>query len=103
MLLLYRCRDDRSGPVVHPFTFHYASTLSIVPLNIVREIRHLHSTMLLLYRYTAYLPERRIYHLHSTMLLLYPMRPNASKINDLFTFHYASTLSDGCPPEPSSA
>ena len=53
------------------FTFHYASTLSVRLHDKGGAWKHLHSTMLLLYR--QHPPEivHRIDHLHSTMLLLY--------------------------------
>ena len=75
------------------FTFHYASTLSGGSRNSLSDRTHLHSTMLLLYRFTtrddglntiiyiplcfyfisaAFLVEVSDLYLHSTMLLLYP-------------------------------
>ena len=79
---------------------------------------HLHSTMLLLYRRAASSQNRSRRNLHSTMLLLYPssVRRLCSSYSiyiplcfyfipasgcmfafqGIFTFHYASTLSDPC-------
>ena len=117
MLLLYL-----SAPVCHmspsaSFTFHYASTLSstgrrrrscgnriYIPLcfYFITTRTHsqkaswsnLHSTMLLLYQTpVGFTPFVSMY-LHSTMLLLYHvvLAPCAFSAN-IFTFHYASTLS----------
>ena len=94
MLLLYRFLHGSGG---------------VLPLN-------LHSTMLLLYLEVTINEGLLQYHLHSTMLLLYRMGSDASlcpafiyiplcfyfilrkeyqnAVLELFTFHYASTLSD---------
>ena len=57
---------------------------------------NLHSTMLLLYLYHLFQMEQDTRHLHSTMLLLYPiMRGVFFRHSIPFTFHYASTLSQG--------
>ena len=98
------------------FTFHYASTLSFHPGQEAFREPHLHSTMLLLYQHkevlklhsrliyiplcfyfinysTIYLTYIFIY-LHSTMLLLYPyIVKSGDCLYNIFTFHYASTLS----------
>ena len=82
----------------HPLRIpHLHSTMLLLyPLGCRVDIQHklnLHSTMLLLYRWTAYEPEGESWNLHSTMLLLY-LDENMNKISvALFTFHYASTLS----------
>ena len=100
----------------HPFTFHYASTLSdqTAILNVKKQNLHstmlllylfrssssssvdndLHSTMLLLYPVICYVVAFESAHLHSTMLLLY-LFPPLILISQYsrFTFHYASTLS----------
>ena len=96
----------------HPFTFHYASTLSdqTAILNVKKQNLHstmlllylfrssssssvdndLHSTMLLLYpAQNDLLPDRRI-HLHSTMLLLYPV--------PLFPFYFLQYGDTFCLP-----
>ena len=57
------------------FTFHYASTLSDVVRENNQTYRHLHSTMLLLYRSRSNTETLRKKNLHSTMLLLYRMHP----------------------------
>ena len=57
------------------FTFHYASTLSAQVGIAQVGIAHLHSTMLLLYRYKQRHCWDKHPHLHSTMLLLYPDVP----------------------------
>ena len=57
-------------------------------------LHHLHSTMLLLYPNMRY--EVSVLHndLHSTMLLLYHIDREQKNLSFLFTFHYASTLSN---------
>ena len=77
----------------YEFTFHYASTLSkeIVMAKVI--CNNLHSTMLLLYLWRASVAKMSTAYLHSTMLLLYPYLRNVTHVLDLFTFHYASTLS----------
>ena len=103
-------------PALVIFTFHYASTLSTVPLGSTLHRSNLHSTMLLLYQgrsgsprptYPIYIPlcfyfidVATLYSylyppdLHSTMLLLYPGYSHTRQRLPLsFTFHYASTLS----------
>ena len=94
MLLLYPIYGPVTNPQVNIFTFHYASTLSrskalfkqtsciYIPLcfyfitfgRVMRwhRIRHLHSTMLLLYPVLKLLRRWPQRYLHSTMLLLYP-------------------------------
>ena len=98
------------------FTFHYASTISMVYGDIFHDSYTLHSTMLLLYlgsccrfrrpsvlyiplcfyyiRYTAFWTSVPDYPLHSTMLLLYPLATVVLIVLvTIFTFHYASTIS----------
>ena len=98
------------------FTFHYASTLSDKLTGEHSLKVNLHSTMLLLYPTVQNYTRTIQSHLHSTMLLLYPcIRPDvdggmsviyiplcfyfilncnfALRMQTLFTFHYASTLS----------
>ena len=53
------------------FTFHYASTLSVFPLNSPSCFPYLHSTMLLLYLFHCWQLHDVRGNLHSTMLLLY--------------------------------
>ena len=60
------------------FTFHYASTLSVIIIQVILMLANLHSTMLLLY------------------LRGHRPHPGAGQ----FTFHYASTLSPGQPADP---
>ena len=125
--------------LMKPFTFHYASTLSGVPtsslslsihiyiplcfyfiriglLSVAVCKLHLHSTMLLLYRWSRRWKRLNLQNLHSTMLLLYHACGLSILVSDLhlhstmlllyrdwgwfsvlvykwFTFHYASTLS----------
>ena len=55
----------------------------------------LHSTMLLLYRHLGKKSAVVFQPLHSTMLLLYhPAAEGSTTIYSIFTFHYASTISD---------
>ena len=55
---------------------------------------YLHSTMLLLYRHDPDGSFLTFGNLHSTMLLLYLVSwDGTTESNDIFTFHYASTLS----------
>ena len=97
------------------FTFHYASTLSLISTQNTSHNHNLHSTMLLLYllpvvycidhsvftfHYASTLSKksrlspRLIHDLHSTMLLLYRGGERDGRHErDEFTFHYASTLS----------
>ena len=56
------------------FTFHYASTISILPFIVLVEFDALHSTMLLLYLPIDTWYSRGALSLHSTMLLLYLLR-----------------------------
>ena len=103
--------------LMKPFTFHYASTLSGVPtsslslsihiyiplcfyfiriglLSVAVCKLHLHSTMLLLYRWSRRWKRLNLQNLHSTMLLLYRDWGWFSVlVYKWFTFHYASTLS----------
>ena len=76
------------------FTFHYASTLSGAP----REERTSGLIYIPLCFYFILFPERvrmRLKHLHSTMLLLYQGLSDRNAHGKAgFTFHYASTLSD---------
>ena len=79
------------------FTFHYASTLSLVKMSPQGFRLYLHSTMLLLYPDNAVPVTAPNYHLHSTMLLLYRRRVRTTfLLRSTFTFHYASTLSKSC-------
>ena len=81
------------------FTFHYASTLSVAYFADAYLKIHLHSTMLLLYPSPFDLPRSNVSNLHSTMLLLYhKIQPKNRLPSVVFTFHYASTLSDGVNP-----
>ena len=121
MLLLYRPGWSDPWPSIWiyiPLCFYF-----ILTAKDQRDIQqiHLHSTMLLLYPISSPpQPAGRSY-LHSTMLLLYRTRPGrawserriyiplcfyfiakqqATRIEDaLFTFHYASTLSDQAEEE----
>ena len=112
-LSVYASEGVRFEP---PFTFHYASTLSLLLRIVSYCIKHLHSTMLLLYRPSLMVTSIPFMDLHSTMLLLYPS-PGAAwnlpianlhstmlllyltalfhppSVFSSFTFHYASTLS----------
>ena len=113
MLLLYR-HPATEGNIGTAFTFHYASTLSMIVLPVQFYLSILHSTMLLLYlcsgvnsssitvftfHYASTLSMEAfmIYDdsvfLHSTMLLLYRIYKCSSSVQFSFTFHYASTLS----------
>ena len=107
----------RSSQTVLSFTFHYASTYTILQTGIEIIGKYLHSTMLLLILrrqnsiksfkiiyiplcFYLYLPVRTwemhiLLYLHSTMLLLIPI-PDILHLptNNIFTFHYASTYTD---------
>ena len=50
--------------------------------------------MLLLYRSYLYKHSGRVFHLHSIMLLLYPESSCQAVFCGIFTFHYASTVSE---------
>ena len=90
--IVWRCREE-SGHA--KFTFHYASTLSDVFWPITWMKFYLHSIMLLLYQLTMRQFIVFYFHLHSIMLLLYRYTPVVCAYAvSLFTFHYASTLSN---------
>ena len=76
------------------FTFHYASTLSRLQLQIASADTHLHSTMLLLYHYpwkdSSYGEPEFTFHYASTLSSWMML---ATAMTTKFTFHYASTLS----------
>ena len=96
MLLLYLSLQLPLLSLLNIFTFHYASTLSAVADDILKEVLYLHSTMLLLYltrelkmsiHQKIYIPlcfyfipvsvtdtSDTLSDLHSTMLLLYRNR-----------------------------
>ena len=76
------------------FTFHYASTLSLLPvfrfgIGFIFTF-HYASTLSAFAMISS--PLRK--NLHSTMLLLYPIRFRTDCSCISFTFHYASTLSN---------
>ena len=75
------------------FTFHYASTLSVHKSSQKYPVCNLHSTMLLLYRLLRLRIKFPSFYLHSTMLLLYLDDYYMPQMANIFTFHYASTLS----------
>ena len=92
MLLLYR--NGNNGKIsICIFTFHYASTLSVIGIDLGITTLHLHSTMLLLYPWgdRVVFFELRIY----IPLCFYFINLGRDYINvvNKFTFHYASTLS----------
>ena len=78
----------------YSFTFHYASTLSRLQLQIASADTHLHSTMLLLYHYpwkdSSYGEPEFTFHYASTLSSWMML---ATAMTTKFTFHYASTLS----------
>ena len=116
MLLLYLISPNRTRLNSATFTFHYASTISKSEKWFVKMEQNLHSTMLLLYQQSENLKEKYDQNLHSTMLLLYHLWSQQMmwklpiyiplcfyyidnhgwKIPPclLFTFHYASTISE---------
>ena len=99
MLLLYQNRRGRGSGLPDTFTFHYASTLSRKKASESIRTTYLHSTMLLLYRCRNKKRPEPDHNLHSTMLLLYRDVKGLEQLAiNLFTFHYASTLSR--PPFP---
>ena len=75
------------------FTFHYASTLSVVISGNLAIYIYLHSTMLLLYPAAA--PIFFAIFLIYIPLCFYFIRDKETHIRNIstFTFHYASTLS----------
>ena len=116
MLLLYQRSFRKSAELL---LYLHSTMLLLYPWGWdyeINEVLHLHSTMLLLYGMQAISPAsgsgiyiplcfyfifirsdrlRSRFHLHSTMLLLYPAPERTAVIAGyLFTFHYASTLSD---------
>ena len=115
MLLLYRerrCRLDWINWIYIPLCFYFIGHVFHAP----KMCLHLHSIMLLLYRLELARQQKWVHYLHSIMLLLYlafgflhPSTPYiyiplcfyfiemalrlAGAGNQVFTFHYASTLS----------
>ena len=75
------------------FTFHYASTLSEQKLQLIRQTKYLHSTILLLYRKSRKMKRMMmIFTFHYASTLSCAGRATL-RIKIQFTFHYASTLS----------
>ena len=93
MLLLYLLPASIWFSICVQFTFHYASTLSLILASWSYSSWHLHSTMLLLYLSLCLAWDCISIHLHSTMLLLYLGGKVRVTREFVFTFHYASTLS----------
>ena len=65
------------------FTFHYASTLSNGGVRIGAGVKHLHSTMLLLYLNPLAFSAETYLNLHSTMLLLYPVSRISTHLKEI--------------------
>ena len=75
------------------FTFHYASTLSSRRHAIRHDVKHLHSTMLLLYPpFILIVPPPLLIYIPLCFYFI-PSRRWQSVTDCSFTFHYASTLS----------
>ena len=115
MLLLYPLFSKTLESLGFTFTFHYASTLSVL----AAEKRNVYTLFTFHYASTLSISRWRIhdldgiyiplcfyfikfklstsfdciFHLHSTMLLLYRIRSIYPGYSYIFTFHYASTLS----------
>ena len=96
MLLLYQI-DEEGSTELAQFTFHYASTLSGIPRELLFYSQIYIPLCFYFIRWSADRERRGIHNLHSTMLLLYRPSPYFSAHALLsFTFHYASTLSIRC-------
>ena len=95
MLLLYRHLGKKSAVVFQPLhstmLLLYRHRIDVIPY----QIHALHSTMLLLYLRRIQHRRKLLLPLHSTMLLLYPgILDLLLPLCYIFTFHYASTISD---------
>ena len=78
------------------FTFHYASTISDSSVLPAAVLPALHSTMLLLYRLYRVEGDAKTY-LYIPLCFYYIMYDVKGVVADMiFTFHYASTISDIC-------
>ena len=75
------------------FTFHYASTLSLQVLRAESLLRYLHSTMLLLYLIFLFKTGHIKFIYIPLCFYFIPEHDACYFFSDLFTFHYASTLS----------
>ena len=79
--------------IVRTFTFHYASTISILRQQKSMESLALHSTMLLLYPvYTVFRESENHFTFHYASTIS-PVRQAVEVRHSVFTFHYASTIS----------
>ena len=117
MLLLYPDPLAAAPQRCHSFTFHYASTLSGIDCGMEWIIHNLHSTMLLLYRLygsagtsaenTIYIPlcfyfispplrlPQRLRLIYIPLCFYFILSvPSVILTGYIFTFHYASTLSN---------
>ena len=94
MLLLYRISPLAHSILTSIFTFHYASTLSRIAEVVQTSGSNLHSTMLLLYLVNA-IEKGWLFNIYIPLCFYFIGNPRQLiSISALFTFHYASTLSN---------
>ena len=94
MLLLYHDRTAVLNVKKHNLHSTMLLLYQIAQMQIQAQVQDLHSTMLLLYPCPRTSLPSSNQDLHSTMLLLYPIQWSSLGGTNLFTFHYASTLSE---------